>query len=280
VARSRLGVIVRLLVLAFVLHVFVLPQLGGARAALDRLASISPGLLVAAGLLEALSFVSFALLLRRMLGERSPSLGVCTGVVLASSAVNHVVPGGAATTAAVNYRLFGRAGIPAGRLGFVLATSAIGSAVVLNLIFWLALAVSIPLSGFHPVYAPAAGVGMLVIVGAAAATLAVSRGDQRMAGAIAWIADRFRPTTASEVQRGVQRVSHQLGALARDRHRLAGLAGLAAANWLLDASALGLVAFALVERHFRTPHPAHAIKPVLDELAAPHHGAHVGGAPT
>ena len=37
--------------------------------------------------------------------------------------------------------------------GFALATAGLGSAVVLNLIFWVALMVSIPIRGVNPAYA-------------------------------------------------------------------------------------------------------------------------------
>ncbi len=138
--RFRLRNLVQLLTLAFVAHVFVVPQLAGARAALDTVAKISPGLVAGALALEAGAVVTYAQLTRALLPSGSrPSLAVSFGVVLASMGVNHVVPGGAATTAAVNYRLFGLAGVASSDLAFALGLQALGSAVVLNLLLWAAL---------------------------------------------------------------------------------------------------------------------------------------------
>lgn len=127
--------IVKLLLFALVVHLFVIPQLGGARKALDVISSVNPILLVAAIALEGACFVAYARMTQLLLPPaHRPSLPIAFGAVMASTGVNHVVPGGAATTAAVNYRLLGRAGVPADELGFALGMQAIGSAVVLNVL--------------------------------------------------------------------------------------------------------------------------------------------------
>ncbi len=132
--------VVKLLAFALVVHLFVLPQIGGARKALSVLGSVDPLLLAASLILEVAAFVAYAILTQRLLpDDERPSLPIAFGSVMASTGVNHVVPGGAATTVAVNYRLLGAAGVSAPSLGFALATQAIGSAVVLNLILWAAL---------------------------------------------------------------------------------------------------------------------------------------------
>lgn len=136
---------IKLLLCALVVHLFVIPQTGGAGKALSVLGSVSLELVAVAVVLEALPFLAYARMTQLLLPvEHRPGLGVSFGTVMASTGFNHVVPGGAATTAAVNYRFFGRAGVPADVLGFALATQAIGWAVVLNAVLWVALMVSIP----------------------------------------------------------------------------------------------------------------------------------------
>ena len=76
---------------------------------------------------------------------------------MASLAVSHVVPGGTAPGTAVGYRLLTESGVSGSTAGFGLATQGVGSAVVLNGIFWLALVISIPLRGFHLLYAHRGG---------------------------------------------------------------------------------------------------------------------------
>ncbi|MDH4147749.1 MAG: flippase-like domain-containing protein [Acidimicrobiia bacterium] len=234
--------IAQLLVLAFVVHVFVLPQLGGARAALTTLHSLSPPLAVAALGLETAAIVSYGALTRVLLPPaHRPSLVLASGVALASIAVNHVVPGGAATTAAVNYRLFERAQVPRSELGFALAVQALGSAAMLNLMLWLALVVSIPVSGFHPLYATAAGLGAALMAVFALAATALVRGDDRLAVRFASLIGRLPRVNAAQVERVTRRVAVQTRRLAGDRRRLVRAAAYAAANWLADAAALWLM---------------------------------------
>ena len=54
-----------------------------------------------------------------------------------------------------------RVGVSGSTAGFGLATQGVGSAVVLNAIFWFALIISIPLRGFNPLYGIAAIAGRL-----------------------------------------------------------------------------------------------------------------------
>ncbi len=238
--------VVKLLLFALVVHLFVIPQVGGARRALSVLGSANPLLIVAVVALEGLAFLAYANLLQWLLprGER-PSLPIAFGAVMASTGVNHVVPGGAATTAAVNYRLLGRAGVPSKSLGFALTTQAIGSAVVLNVLLWLALVVSIPTSGFHPLYGTAATVGAVLIASFTLAVLGMRRGSDAFADRIARLLGRFPRFDQQRIHDALLHVAEQIDVLAEDGHRLRMVLGLAAANWLLDAAALGvaLVAF-------------------------------------
>lgn len=230
---------IALLVFAFVVHVFVVPQIGGARKAMSVLGSVNPVLLAVAVVLDAASFMAYARLTQLLIPpENRPSLGVSFGTVMASTGISHVVPGGAATTGAVNYRLLGNAGVPADQLGFALGTQAIGSAVVLNMLLWSALVVSIPTSGFQPIYATAAALGAVIIVAFAAGVAAMLRGRATFAGRARQVARRIPRVDEHRVEAGVLNLANQLSTLVNDRDRLRLVVSLAGVNWLLDAAAL------------------------------------------
>lgn len=231
--------LVQLLLLALVVHLFVIPQIGGARKALTVVGSLNPTLVVIAVVLEGLALAAYARLTQLLLpADVRPSFPVAFGTVMASTGVNHVVPGGAATTAGVNYRLLGRAGVPTDRLGFALGVQAVGSAVVLNGLLWTALIVSIPTSGFHPIYATAAAVGAVLIAISAFAVIALLRDRHRFADAIAAWIGRLPRVESDRVRAVMLRTAEQLGVLASDVRLLRTVVALAAANWLLDAAAL------------------------------------------
>ncbi len=238
-SRLSIGTVAKLLVLAFVIHTFVIPQVGGARAALRTVSSVSPGLVALAVALEAGALVAYAAFLRLLLPQRpAVSLGYCTGVVVSSTGINHMIPGGAATTAAVNYRLLGRLGIPRPQLAFALGAQAIGSAMVLNILLWCALLVSIPISGFHPAYATAAGVGAFILIVATAAVVALQYGRERLAVEGSHLVGRLPGVEASRVERAVRQAGGSLDTLVHTPGLLWQSAVLAALNWLLDAAAL------------------------------------------
>lgn len=237
--RFRLATVIRLLVVAFVIQVFLIPQIGGARKALHTIGDINPIRVVIVVLLEALAIIAYAELTRVFLtDEHRPGLGTCTGVTLASLGVSHVVPGGAATTVAVNYRLYGRAGVPGTELGFALAAQAIGSAIILNLILWTALVWSIPVRGFQPGYATAAAIGAILMIASAAAVVGLMRGEDAFALRAAAFVSRLPKVEEDAVERGIRTVATQLRNLVEDPARLRRGSVIAAVNWLLDAAAL------------------------------------------
>ena len=235
-----------LLAFALVVHLFVIPQLGGAREALSAVGSVDPYFLAAATGLYALALLVYARLTWLLLpaGVR-PSLSIVFGTILASTGVNHVVPGGAATTAAVNYRLLGAAGVPRDALGVALGLQAIGSAVVLNAILWIALAISIPTRGFNPVFATAAGIGAILVLAFGAAVIALRCGRVRFADGLVRVLGKIPKVTDDRVRHGVETAAKQVDVLAEDRAKLMAVLSYAAANWLFDAAALwvALLAF-------------------------------------
>ena len=80
-------------------------------------------------------------------------------IQMSTKALSSIVPGGSAAGSALGYRLMTLSGVPGTDAGFALGTAGLGSAVVLNLIFWIGLMVSIPIRGVNPVYGSAAVVG-------------------------------------------------------------------------------------------------------------------------
>jgi uncharacterized protein (TIRG00374 family) len=228
-----------LLTLAFLIYVFVIPQLGGARDAIDTVAGVSPALIAVGAVLEAGALLAFAQLTRSLLAPPlRPGLGLGFVVALAARGVSNLVPGGAATKAAVNYRLFGLAGVPRPELAFVLSVQAIGSGVVLNLLLWGALVVSIPQTGFHPVYATVAIAGVVLMLLFAGAIIGLLRGRDRLARWVRWAAERIPRLDPHQVDRVLGQFAADLLLLGAQRRRLVTAVGLAAAYWLLDAAAL------------------------------------------
>jgi len=81
----------------------------------------------------------------------------------------------------LGYRLLTHAGVDGPEAAFALATQGAGSAVVLNVLLWLALVVSIPLNGFNPIYLTAAIVGVIAIGAFAVLVLSLTRGEEKSA---------------------------------------------------------------------------------------------------
>ena len=97
-------------------------------------------------------------------------------IQLSTKALSNIVPGGNAAGSALGYRLLTLSGISGPDAGFALATAGIGSAVVLNIIFWLGLVVSIPIRGVNPLYGLAAVVGVIIMGVAAMLVIGLTDG--------------------------------------------------------------------------------------------------------
>lgn len=239
--RNPIGIVTRILLFAAVLHFLVIPQVGGTRRALGLLSELDPWLVGAAVLLEGLALLAYGELFRSLLATgRRPGRWRMFRIVLSSLAVNHVVPGGAAAGGVLQYRLLVRTGADPARVTFAMATQSLGSALVLNVLLWVGLVVSIPTSGFQPVYASAAAVGAVLIALAAAAVLALTRGRTRTVDAVARLAERSSRIDGVRVVAALERAADQLVALARQPRLAWAAVGWAAVNWLLDMAVLWL----------------------------------------
>ena len=154
----------RLLFLALIVEYIVVPQLAGPRKVAHLLTQVNPFLLLAGVGLEVGALVCYAQLTRTLLpGGDKLSLGTVQRIQLSTLSVSHCAPGGSATGTALGYRLMTQSGLPRSDVGFALAMQGIGSAVVLNVLLWVALIVSIPVRGFSPLYLTAAAVGVVLL---------------------------------------------------------------------------------------------------------------------
>ena len=158
-------------------------------------------------------------------------------VQLATRAFANVVPGGSAVGSALGYRLLTLSGIPGSDAGFAIATAALGSAVVLNLLLWIALLISIPIRGVNPLYATGAGAGVLIALIAAVLVVGLIDGNGRSERAVRWVADRLH----LDADRGAEVLRHlgmRVEDLFKDPALMKRVVAWSAAQWAFDMAAL------------------------------------------
>ena len=236
---KRVKRLVLLLLFLLVVEYLVLPQIPGIRHSLSLIGSANVWLIGLGVLLELGALTSYAQLTRAVLPVQTrPGLWRVFRIDLSTLAVSHVVPGGSAFGAAVGFRLLTESGQSAPDAGFALGTQGIGSAIVLNVLLWIALVASIPLHGFNAVYTTAAVVGAVLIGGFAALVLLLTRGEARAARILRAIARKVPFLDEDKVHQVVHRLAARLREMTKDRWVLWAAVGWAAANWLLDAASL------------------------------------------
>ena len=269
----RHGILIFLVVL--VIEYLVVPELIGASHNLKLLQRLNIGWLIAGIVFEAASLFSYALLTFTILPKNRPSISRVFRIDLSTTAVAHLVPGGTAASAGLGYRLLTSEGVTGTDAGFTMATQGIGSAVVLNVMLWLALVISIPLAGFHPIYIVVALFGMLALLGFAALIYAFTRGED----AAARIVQTHRPPAPPRQARDqlealLRRIGESLRALGRNRDLLRSALVWATFNWLLDAASLW--AFLAALESFRQPD--RALRRLRDRQRPRRHPDHPGRA--
>jgi uncharacterized protein (TIRG00374 family) len=232
----RNGVVISVAVL--VIEYLVVPEVVGASKNLDLLSGLNVGWLAAGIMLEAGSLYCYALLTRTLLHGAGPPISRLFRIVLATTAVAHVMPGGAAGGAGLGYQLLTSDGADGPVVGFTLATQAIGSALVLNVMLWISLLVSIPIAGLHPIYVAVAVAGVLAMCAGAAIVYTFSRGEERAVRLVRALGRRIPRVGEAHLERVVRQVGDSVSLLARDRPQLRRVALWAALNWALDAASL------------------------------------------
>jgi uncharacterized protein (TIRG00374 family) len=226
-------------VMLFVFYYVVLPQWAKSKESADLIRQVNPVLLLFALGLEFAAFFAYAMLTKVTL-PREPKLSLFTifRVQLATKTVTNLLPGGSAAGGTLGYRLFTDAGVPPSAAGFSMATVGLGSAVVLNLLLWLALIVSIPFAGFSPIYVTAAIVGVFLLASAGALVYLLMEGRAQAERVLRAIARRIPFVQEETASRFVHQVADRLHDLARQPELLRNGVMWATANWLLDAAAL------------------------------------------
>lgn len=229
----------RLLILALLIEYLVVPQLAGPQKLVHLLNQVDPLLLLAGVGLEVGAWLSYTQLTRGVLHPHV-RIGFFTlfRIQMTTLSVSHCTPGGTATGAALGYRLMTQRGIAGRDVGFALATQGIGSAVVLNVMLWIALVVSIPVWGVSAVYLLAAIVGVLLLLASGALVFFFTRGGERVGLALEKAGSRLPFVDGTALRKTFDDVARQLQRLGHDRRHLLLAFAWASANWLLDAASL------------------------------------------
>jgi uncharacterized protein (TIRG00374 family) len=240
-------------VLAFLFVFYVaLPLVASHRSQVSALTHINVAYLALGVLLEVAALAAYAQLTHSVLPAGGPSRFRLFRINLSTLALSHVSPGGTAPGAALGYRLMTQSGVTGADTGFALGTQGIGSAVVLNVIFWCSLVSFLVLHGFR-VPAGLHGHGstsasILVLVAAAVGVILLgafgglfyllTRGQERASDVIRTVSGHIRFLDADRFTSLVERLAERFAVLLDDRPLLWRAGGWAAANWLLDAASL------------------------------------------
>lgn len=231
--------------LALVVEYLVLPQLEGAKSSLHLLGRVNVAYFLLGVGLEFASLLAYAQLTHTVLPGQPPSRWRLLRINTSTLALTHVVPGGTAPGTGLQYRLLTESGVQGADAAFGLAMQGVGSAAVLNLLFWMALVVSIFLHGYNPLYGVAAGVGVLMMAAFAGVVILLLRGHQRGAELVRRLGNRVPLVNGDTLAAAVVRIAERLRAFLDDRQLTMRAVVWAASNWLLDAASLWvfLVAF-------------------------------------
>ena len=227
-----------ILLLFFVGEYILLPELASARRQFHQLSHLNFLWLILGTLLEFGALLAYAQLTRTVLSPDAPSLFRTLRINMWALAVSHTLPGGTVPGTAASYRLLTEANVTGSTAAFGLAAQGIGSAVVLNVIFWLALLISIPLKGYNPLYGFAAILGVLLLAVFAGVVLFLIRGERQAALFVQKVAERLPFVRAETVTSLVQKVADRMKILFTSSELLTRAGLWAAANWLLDAASL------------------------------------------
>jgi len=242
--RPEVRYTISAVVLLFIFEYLLLPEIASARKNVKVLNQVDGWLLVVAIILEVGALLAYAELSRTVFAPDAPRRWTMLRINMSSLAVSHVVPGGTAAGGALGYRLLTADGVPGSTAAFGLATQGVGSAVVLNIIFWLSLFVSIPLNGVNPLYGYAALLGVLLLAAFGGTVLLLTRGQRHADGWLRRVADHVPFVSADRVSELLQHLADRLTILFSNRSLLGRALLWATANWLLDAACLWVILIA------------------------------------
>jgi len=254
------------LVLGFLFVFYVaLPLLASHRSDVSALSHIHVQYLVLGVLLEIGALAAYTQLTHAVLPANGPKRFRLFRINMSTLALSHVSPGGTAPGAALGFRLLTQSGVSGADTGFALGTQGIGSAVVLNGLFWLALVAFLLVNGFHAptshhggstastsvlVYV-AAAIGVVLMAAFGALFYLLTRGQKRAEVLAHRVAVRLRLPNPDRQVALVRRMAERFAVLLDDRPLLYRAIGWATANWVLDAASLWV--FVAAFSHFISP---------------------------
>ena len=222
-----------------VFWLFILPLVPGFGNAFTELANVKTSWLLLGILLEFGALFCYSMLTHTALGQDMDKVNIFTlfRIQLSTRSLGSLVPGGSAASNALGFRLMTLAGANGRDAGFALATAGVGSAVVLNLILWVALIVSIPGRGVNAFYGSAAIFGVIVMLLAGGIVLGLVDHEGRAERVTRWVAGRLRfdRDKAGEV---AVHLGERLRGLASEPGLLRRVLMWSLLNWGLDIVAL------------------------------------------
>ncbi len=233
-----------ILVLFFLLEYILLPELASARKQLHQLRHLNFMWLVLGVVLELGALLAYAEVTRTVLSPGAPSRFRVFRINMWALAISHTLPGGTVPGTAASYRLLTESNVPGSTAAFGLAAQGIGSAMVLNIIFWLALLISIPLQGYNPAYGFGAILGVLLLGIFAGLVFLLTRDEPQASAFVKKVGDRLPFVRTETVTSLVQKVADRMKILFTSSELLTKAGIWAAANWLLDAASLWVFLFA------------------------------------
>ena len=228
----------------FVFEYLLLPEIASARKNVHILTRANLWLLLAAIVLEVAALLAYAELSRTVFAPDSPKRWAMLRINMSSLAISHVVPGGTAAGGALGYRLLTAQDVPGSTAAYGLATQGVGSALVLNVIFWICLLISIPLHGINRIYGYASLLGVLLLAAIGGTVLLLTKGQRHADDWIRAIARRLPFIKEDKVAGLIEHVADRLNILFSNKRLLGKALAWAAANWLLDAACLWFILLA------------------------------------
>jgi uncharacterized protein (TIRG00374 family) len=231
-------------ILFFVGEYILLPELASARKEFHQLSHLNFLWLILGAMLEFASLAAYAQLTHSVLSPGAPSRFRILRINMWALAISHTLPGGTVPGTAASYKLLTDAEVPGSTAGFGLATQGIGSAVVLNIIFWLALLISIPLNGYNPLYGFAAILGVVLLSVFGGLVFFLTRGEKQAGAVVNKLAHHVPFTKPATVISLINKVAFRMKELSKTPEFLSRAGLWAAANWLLDAASLWVFLFA------------------------------------
>lgn len=242
--RSPLGRTVRILLVVGLVYFLGLPQIAGPVEALHVLGTVNVAYLGLGVLLEVASLACYALFTRSLIRGPRPPLGTLARIDLSTFAVSHVLPAGSIGGTGLGYKLLTSVGLEGQEAGFVIAAQSTGSAVILNLILWVALILSIPEEGFPPLFRTAAIGGVLLFATLASLIVLLLRGEAVAERALRAVARKIPRVDEDAVASFVVHLVSRLREVGSEPSLLLPSVGWATANWLFDAASLWVFLYA------------------------------------